>query len=62
MKTALARTIRRDASKKDKAAYLQQMRNMLIELDAAEVAKGHHADVDALKAKLEAYKSTHLSE
>ncbi|QCR24076.1 hypothetical protein [Pontibacter sp. SGAir0037] len=45
--------------KKDKAAYLQQMKNMLIELDAAEVAKGHQADVEALKAKLEQYKATH---
>jgi hypothetical protein len=45
--------------KKDKAAYLRQMQNMLIELDAAEVAKGHHADVDALKAKLEEYKASH---
>jgi hypothetical protein len=45
--------------KKDKTAYLKQMQNMLLELDAAEVAKGHHADVDALKAKLDEYKSTH---
>ncbi|SIT89686.1 hypothetical protein [Pontibacter indicus] len=45
--------------KKDRAAYLRQMQNMLIELDAAEVAKGHHADVEALKAKLEAYKASH---
>ncbi|WP_299706039.1 hypothetical protein [uncultured Pontibacter sp.] len=45
--------------KKDKAAYLKQMQNMLIELDAAEVAKGHHADVDALKAKLDEYKASH---
>lgn len=44
--------------KKDKTAYLKQMQNMLIELDAAEVAKGHHADVDALKAKLEEYKAS----
>lgn len=42
--------------KKDKAAYLQQMKDMLLELDAAEVAKGHHADVDALKAKLDQLK------
>ena len=45
--------------KKDKAAYLKQMKNMLIELDAAEVAKGHHPDVEALRAKLDEYKSTH---
>jgi hypothetical protein len=45
--------------KKDKSAYLKQMQNMLIELDAAEVAKGHHADVDALKAKLDEYKASH---
>jgi hypothetical protein len=43
--------------KKDKAAYLQQMKNMLIELDAAEVAKGHHADVDALMSKLNELKA-----
>ncbi|MCC9165288.1 hypothetical protein [Pontibacter harenae] len=43
--------------KKDKTAYLQQMKDMLVELDAAEVAKGHHADVDALKAKLDEYKA-----
>ena len=43
--------------KKDKAAYLQQMKNMLVELDAAEVAKGHHADVDALMAKLNELKA-----
>jgi hypothetical protein len=43
--------------KKDKAAYLQQMKNMLVELDAAEVAKGHHADVDALMAKLNELKT-----
>ncbi|MBX0333795.1 hypothetical protein K3G39_11160 [Pontibacter sp. HSC-14F20] len=48
--------------KKDKAAYLKQMQNMLIELDAAEVAKGHHADVDALKAKLEEYKASNPQE
>ncbi|GHA63940.1 hypothetical protein [Pontibacter akesuensis] len=45
--------------KKDKAAYLKQMQNMLIELDAAEVAKGHKPDVEALKAKLDEYKATH---
>ncbi|MDX5423579.1 MAG: helix-turn-helix domain-containing protein [Hymenobacteraceae bacterium] len=45
--------------KKDKAAYLKQMREMLIELEAAEVAKGHHPDVEALKAKLDQYKATH---
>lgn len=39
--------------KKEKAAYLKQMKDMLIELDAAEVAKGHKPDVDALKAKLD---------
>jgi hypothetical protein len=44
--------------KKDKAAYLKQMKDMLIELDAAEVAKGHHADVDALKAKLNELKAS----
>ncbi|AKD02887.1 hypothetical protein POKO110462_01325 [Pontibacter korlensis] len=44
--------------KKDKAAYLQQMKNMLIELDAAEVAKGHKPDIDALKAKLDQLKAT----
>jgi hypothetical protein len=44
--------------KKDKAAYLNQMKNMLLELDAAEVAQGHHADVDALKAKLDQLKAT----
>jgi hypothetical protein len=48
--------------KKDKAAYLKQMQNMLIELDAAEVAKGHHADVEALKAKLDEYKASHPQE
>jgi hypothetical protein len=48
--------------KKDKAAYLRQMQNMLIELDAAEVAKGHHPDVEALKAKLEEYKASHPQE
>ena len=37
----------------------EQMKEMLQELDAAECAKGHHADVDALKAKLDAYKATH---
>ncbi|MFD2513903.1 hypothetical protein ACFSRY_08505 [Pontibacter locisalis] len=45
--------------KKDKSAYLQQMKDMLIELDAAEVAKGHHPDVEALKAKLDQYRATH---
>ena len=45
--------------KKDKAAYLDQMKNMLQELDAAEVAKGHHPDVEALRAKLDEYKATH---
>ncbi|MEJ8802498.1 hypothetical protein [Pontibacter sp. H249] len=45
--------------KKDKTAYLKQMKDMLIELDAAEVAKGHHPDVEALKAKLDQYKATH---
>jgi transcriptional regulator with XRE-family HTH domain len=45
--------------KKDKVAYLNQMKNMLMELESAEVAKGHHADVDALKAKLDEYKATH---
>ena len=44
--------------KKDKIAYLEQMKEMLQELDAAECAKGHHADVDALKAKLDALKAT----
>ncbi|RAU84180.1 hypothetical protein [Pontibacter arcticus] len=44
--------------KKDRSAYLKQMQNMLVELDAAEVAKGHSPDVDALKAKLEEYKAT----
>lgn len=44
--------------KKDKSAYLNQMKNMLIELDAAEVAQGHHADVDALKAKLDQLKAS----
>ncbi|ARS37127.1 hypothetical protein [Pontibacter actiniarum] len=44
--------------KKDKAAYLRQMQDMLIELDAAEVAKGHKPDVEALKAKLDEYKAT----
>ncbi|PTX22327.1 hypothetical protein C8N40_101150 [Pontibacter mucosus] len=39
--------------KKDKAAYLRQMKNMLIELEAAEIAKGHKPDVDALRAKLD---------
>ncbi len=48
--------------KKDRSAYLQQMKDMLVELDAAEVAKGHHADVDALKAKLEEYKTNHPQE
>jgi len=48
--------------KKDKAAYLKQMKNMLIELDAAEVAKGHHPDVEALKAKLDEYKASHPQE
>ncbi|MER2997358.1 hypothetical protein [Pontibacter populi] len=43
--------------KKDKAAYLLQMKNMLLELDAAEVAKGHHADVDALMSKLNELKA-----
>jgi hypothetical protein len=45
--------------KKEKAAYLKQMQNMLLELDAAEVAKGHYPDVDALKAKLDQYRATH---
>ncbi len=45
--------------KKDRVAYLGQMKDMLLELDAAEVARGHHADVDALKAKLDAYKAAH---
>ncbi|WP_439880952.1 hypothetical protein ACSX1A_17605 [Pontibacter sp. MBLB2868] len=44
--------------KKEKTAYLKQMQDMLLELDAAEVAKGHHPDVEALKAKLDQYKST----
>ncbi|MFD2246624.1 helix-turn-helix domain-containing protein [Pontibacter ruber] len=44
--------------KKDKAAYLKQMKDMLLELDAAEVAKGHHADVEALKAKLDQLKAS----
>jgi hypothetical protein len=44
--------------KKDKAAYLKQMKDMLLELDAAEVAKGHHADVEALKAKLNELKAS----
>lgn len=43
--------------KKEKAAYLNQMKDMLLELDAAEVAQGHHADVDALKAKLDQLKA-----
>lgn len=43
--------------KKDKIAYLGQMKEMLQELDAAEVARGHHADVEALKAKLDAFKA-----
>ncbi|MHA6248690.1 hypothetical protein ACXYMU_12180 [Pontibacter sp. CAU 1760] len=43
--------------KKDKVAYLGQMKEMLQELDAAEVARGHHADVEALKAKLDAFKA-----
>ncbi len=43
--------------KKSKAAYLKQMKDMLIELDAAEVAKGHKPDVNALKAKLDQYKA-----
>lgn len=43
--------------KKDKAAYLKQMQDMLIELDAAEVAKGHKPDIDALKAKLDQMKA-----
>ncbi|WP_242926355.1 hypothetical protein [Pontibacter vulgaris] len=44
--------------KKDKAAYLKQMKDMLMELEAAEIAKGHHADVDALRAKLDAFKAS----
>ncbi|WP_266203709.1 hypothetical protein [Pontibacter kalidii] len=44
---------KKDCLKKDKAAYLQQMKNMLNELDAAEVAKGHKPDIDALMAKLD---------
>lgn len=44
--------------KKNKSAYLQQMKDMLIELDAAEVAKGHKPDVEALKAKLDQLKAT----
>ncbi|PRY11032.1 hypothetical protein CLV24_112161 [Pontibacter ummariensis] len=44
--------------KKDKAAYLGQMKNMLQELDAAEVAKGHKPDVEALKAKLDELRAT----
>lgn len=44
--------------KKSKAAYLKQMKDMLIELDAAEVAKGHKPDVNALKAKLAELKAT----
>ncbi|WP_347159973.1 hypothetical protein [Pontibacter chitinilyticus] len=43
--------------KKDKAAYLKQMQDMLQELDAAEVAKDHHPDLEALKAKLEQIKA-----
>lgn len=44
--------------KKDKTAYLKQMKDMLIELDAAEVAKGHKPDIEALKAKLDQLKAT----
>jgi len=44
--------------KKDKAAYLKQMQNMLVELEAAEVAKGHKPDVEALKAKLDEFKAS----
>jgi hypothetical protein len=43
--------------KNNKAAYLKQMKDMLIELDAAEVAKGHKPDVNALKAKLDQLKA-----
>ncbi|TPE42744.1 hypothetical protein [Pontibacter mangrovi] len=44
---------KKDCLKKDKTAYLKQMKDMLIELEAAEIAKGHKPDVDALKAKLD---------
>ncbi|TXK52898.1 hypothetical protein FVR03_00560 [Pontibacter qinzhouensis] len=42
----------KDCLKKDKAQYLKQMQEMLLELDAAEVAKGHKPDMDALRAKI----------
>ncbi|WP_114777588.1 helix-turn-helix domain-containing protein [Botryobacter ruber] len=38
--------------KKDKTQYLKQMQHMLQELDAAEVAKDHRPDMDALRAKI----------
>ncbi|MBF9253182.1 hypothetical protein I2I11_07750 [Pontibacter sp. 172403-2] len=43
--------------KKDKSAYLAQMKDMLQELDAAEVAQGHTPDIEALKAKLDQLKA-----
>lgn len=44
--------------KKDKSAYLAQMKDMLQELDAAEVAKGHEPNIEALKARLAQLKAT----
>ncbi len=44
--------------KKDKSAYLAQMKDMLQELDAAEVARGHQPDIEALKARLAQLKAT----
>lgn len=38
--------------KKDKTQYLKQMQSMLQELDAAEVAKDHKPDMEALRAKI----------
>ncbi|WP_187262828.1 hypothetical protein [Pontibacter beigongshangensis] len=43
---------KKDCLKKDKAQYLKQMQEMLLELEAAEVAKDHKPDMDALRAKI----------
>ena len=52
----------KDCLKKDKAQYLKQMQEMLMELDAAEVAKGHKPDMDALRAKIVELKDSTATE